>query len=293
MAEPFSLFKRIRRIQIQTNRYVNDLLAGAYHSAFKGRGIEFEEVREYQEGDEIKQIDWNVTARMGHPFIKNFREERELTVMLLVDVSQSTKFGTVHELKSELIAEITALLGLSAIKNEDKVGVILFSKGVEKYIPPKKGLRHVLRLIRELLIFQPKHHETDLAAALHFFGRVRRRPCICFVLSDFLCSDFEQEAILISHKHDLIFIKITDPWEITIPEKFFMHMQDLETGESVYVDADDKEISQEMKKLYNNDLKKYKTFAKKIKGGFVELINGQNYIPLLAQFFKSRKNRGK
>lgn len=277
-----------RRIQILTAHLAEDVLAGAYRSAFKGKGMEFEEVRAYQQGDEVRSIDWNVTARMGHPYVKNFREERELTVLLVVDISASEKFGTREELKNQWIAEIGAVLAFSAIKNQDKVGVLLFSDQIELYLQPKKGLRHVLRIIRELLYFKPRHKGSNLAAALSFVGKVHRRASVCFILSDFLCPPFEHELSLIAQHHDIIAISFTDRSEKQFPPFPLASVQDLETGERKVLDmakADNQAAFAE------NSLKRkqaLKTLIHKNKGGLIEIDGSKPYVESLKHFFKSR-----
>lgn len=232
-------FQSIRSIQIRATRNVNDLFAGIYRSVFKGRGLEFEDVREYQPGDEIRSIDWNVTARMQNAYVKNFKEERELTVMLVVDVSASSQFGHASRLKSQLIAEIGALLAFSAIKNQDKVGLLLFSDQIELYLRPKKGTRHVLRVIRELLYFQPQHLGTDLQKALAFLGRVQRHQTICFLISDFLTENFSHELRLTAKRHETIAIRVYDQYENQFPKLGLAALRDLESNSSAYVDSSD------------------------------------------------------
>ncbi len=223
-------FEHIRAIQIRATRNVNDLFGGIYRSVFKGRGLEFEDVREYEPGDEIRSIDWNVTARMQNAYVKNYREERELSVMLVVDVSASSHFGHASYLKSELITEIAALLAFSAIKNQDKVGLLLFSDQIELYLRPKKGSRHVLRIIRELLYFQPKQRGTDLQKALAFLGKVQRHQTVCFIISDFISGDFSHELQLTAKRHETIAIYVYDDYEIQFPNIGLIALQDLESG---------------------------------------------------------------
>ena len=215
-------------------------MAGEYESAFRGRGMEFEEVREYQPGDDVRTIDWNVTARMGKPYIKLFREERELIVMLLVDISASGQFGTVKKLKKEVAAEVAALLAYTAIRNNDKVGLILFSDHVEKYVPPKKARGHGWRVIQEILSFEPQGRQTDIAQALDYLGRVVRKRCICFLLSDFLASGFEKPLRLSNKRHDVVAVSISDPREFELPKVGFVELEDAETGEDVLLDTNDR-----------------------------------------------------
>src|SRR5438309_1565794 len=245
---PREILKKIRQIELRTKRLVSETLAGQYHSVFKGQGMNFEEVREYQPGDEVRAIDWNVTARMNHPFVKKFVEERELTVMLLVDVSGSGVFGSGEQSKRELAAEIASVLAFSAIRNNDKVGLILFSDEVEKFIPPRKGRRHVLRVIREILFFEPKRRGTDLNTALHFLDRVTPHRAIAIVLSDFLVSgataatgDLAQRSRALlrqtNRRHDVVAVQITDRYEFELPRVGRLTLEDAETGEVVEVDT--------------------------------------------------------
>lgn len=239
---PREVLKRVRQIQIRTRRTVNDLLAGQYYSAFRGRGMEFEEVSPYQIGDDVRLIDWNVSARYGEPFIKKFREERELTVMLVVDVSPSGFFGSARQFKVDVAAEIGAVLAFSAVRSNDKVGLILFSDGVEQYVPAKKGTRHVLRIIRELLYHTPVGRGTDIADALGFLNRVTIRKSVCFLVSDFLARGYEPALRIARRRHDLIPIVVTDPRERTLPSAGFVHLQDAETGELATIDLGSRRV---------------------------------------------------
>ncbi len=236
---PSELAHQIRFIQIFTSRAVNDILAGEYQSVFKGRGMEFDEVREYQPGDDVRTIDWNVTARTGHPFVKRYVEERELTVLLAVDISASGLFGSVAKKKSEVAAELCALLAFSAIKNNDKVGLLLFSNRIEKFIPPRKGGSHVLRIIREVLGYQPEETGTDLAQALEYLGKVVHKRGVVFLLSDFLAPDFKKPLGLLARRHDLIAISIIDRRELEIPALGLIELLDAESGDSRLVDSSD------------------------------------------------------
>jgi len=282
------LFKSIRRIHIQTNRLARDILAGLYRSAFKGRGMEFEEVREYQPGDDIRSIDWPVTSRMNHPYVKLFREERELTVMLLVDVSCSTRFGSLEELKSELIAEIGAVLAFSAIKNNDKVGLILFTTEVELYIPPSGSVRHVLRVIRELLAFKGKHKGTDIGKALAFLGHVQSKQCVCFLLSDFICPDYSHEAAVLATHHDLIAISITDPRETAFPRMQLAVLEDLESGKVDLFDTSDAAFQHSLSEASENRIRQQKQLMDSLGAGFIDIRADKPYVPVLRKFFKLR-----
>ena len=234
---PKEIVRKIRRIQISTNRLVNESLAGEYHSVFKGRGMEFDEVREYQHGDDIRTIDWNVTSRTGHPFVKRFVEERELTVMLLVDASASGAFGSSGKSKGEVAAEISALLAFSAIKNNDRVGAILFTDRVEKFIPPRRGSTHVLRVIRELLFYRPERHGTRIEQALRHLNLVVRKRAVVFLITDLLDQGFEQPLKVANRKHDMVIIQIVDPRERELPAVGILEIQDAETGEVARVDT--------------------------------------------------------
>ena len=227
---PKEILKKVRQIQIRTRSVVSDMFAGQYHSVFKGQGMEFQEVREYAPGDEIRSIDWNVTARMGHPFIKKYREERELTVMLLVDISGSQSFGSGAQFKKDLAAELAAVLAFAAIQNNDRVGLILFTDQIEHYVPPKKGPRHVLRVIRDVLYFEPKHRGTAIGPALDYLNKVAHRKTVTFVISDFLDDNFKRALSVTARRHDLISIVTRDPRESEWPDAGIIEWQDAETG---------------------------------------------------------------
>ena len=231
------LAKKIRILQITTRKVVNDVLAGEYGSVFRGRGMEFDEVREYMPGDEIRTIDWNVTARTGTPYVKRFVEERELTVMFIVDLSASGAFGSVKKLKNEVAAEFCSLLAFSAVKNNDKVGLIVFTDQIEMYIPPKKGTQHVLRVIRELLNFKPRQASTNIEGALDFLGKVTKKRSVVFLVSDFQAEGFEKPMRVIGKRHDLIAVTVVDPREISLPNVGLVELEDAETGEIVLVDT--------------------------------------------------------
>lgn len=288
---PRDLIKKIRRIEIRTNRLVNDVLAGEYHSVFKGRGMEFEEVREYQMGDDVRSIDWNVTARMGHPYVKSYREERELTVMLAVDVSSSGAFGTADQMKADLGVELSAVLAFSAIKNNDCVGLVEFTDRIEKFIPPKKGKKHVLRLIRELMRERPEGGRTDLRMALEFLGRVLLRRSVVFVISDFLGEDYEDPLKILNQKHDLITISIIDPRELELPPVGFLELQDAETGEVVIIDtynAGLRERFTQRNTLMQSDLERN---FRRFQVDHIPVRTDRPYIDPLVQFFQKRASR--
>src|SRR5512138_28441 len=231
------LLKKVRHIQVRADRLVNDVVVGEYRSVFKGRGMEFDEVREYQPGDDIRTIDWNVTARTGGAHVKRYVEEREMTAVLLVDLSLSGRFGSTHQLKVDLATEISAVLAFSAIKNNDKIGLLIFTDHVERFIPAKKGKQHVLRVIRELLSFQPVAGGTDLAGALEFLNRVLKRKAVIFLVSDFIDTEFERDLALTRSRHDLIPVRISDPRESTLPDVGLIELEDAETGERVLIDT--------------------------------------------------------
>lgn len=283
------IFKNIRQIQIRTSKYVQDVLAGAYHSAFKGRGMEFEDVREYFPGDEIRSIDWNVTARMQYPYVKNFREERELTVILLVDVSASSLFGTTGKKKEELIAEIGALFAFSAIKNNDKVGLLLFSDRVEKYLPPQKGIKHALRVIRELLVFKPKGKKTDIKEALTFLGKIQKRRGVVFLISDFLSAPFKEELTLIGNRHEVIGVNVRDPHELMLPKVGLIQLKDLESGKTLIVDTSKKKVREILKKRNFDQLNELKKMFDNSANGFIDIAAQEDYMEPIRKFFDKRR----
>lgn len=290
MTLTLDVINTIRRIQILSTQLAKDVLAGSYRSAFKGKGMEFEEVREYQAGDEVRSIDWNVTARMNHPYVKNFREERDLTVILIVDVSASLLFGSI-ESKRKFIAELGAVLAFSAIKNNDKVGLILFSDIIEKYIPPRKGTRHVLRVIRELLLFSPKNKGSNLKNALNFLGKVQNRSSICFIISDFQFHGYSHEASLISQKHDLISICVIDPAEMNFPHLGMVRLRDLETNEECIVDTNKTDAMDAFHVHAKKRVLRHKQIMNKIGADFIELFTDKSFITSLQTFFKMRQRR--
>ncbi len=287
------LLKKVRAIQIKASRMVNDVLAGEYSSVFKGRGMEFDEVRLYVPGDEIRTIDWNVTARTGVPHVKRFVEERELTVMLLVDLSSSGRFGTVHQLKSEIAAEICALLAFSAIRNQDKVGLILFTGRIEKYVPPKKGKKHVLRVIRELLDFQPSGGETDIGGALEYLTRVCRKRAVVFLISDFLADPgaFEKPLKLAGRRHDVIAIPIADPREADLPGLGLLELEDIETGETVVIDSKSLRLREGYRKRGESAANARRDLFRRIDVDQIAVTTDRPYIDSILRFFKMRERR--
>ncbi len=288
---PKEVLKKVRQIEIRTNREVTDVLGGQYHSVFKGRGMEFEEVREYLPGDEVRSIDWNVTARFGHPYIKKFREERELTVMLVVDVSASGQFGSVRQTKNELAAELAAVLAFSAIRNNDKVGVILFTDRIEKYIAPKKGRRHVLRVIREILAFRPQDTGTDLGGALDYLNRVQRRRAVGFLLSDFQDEDFHRSLRVAGKRHDLIALSVRDPREEELPAVGLVELRDAETGERTLVDTYDRNVRENFASQAQNRLESLQAVLRSSKVDHVEIRTDADYMQPLIKFFRMRERR--
>ena len=286
-----SLLKKVRQIEIKTKGLSNHIFAGEYHTAFKGRGMAFSEVREYQTGDDVRSIDWNVTARYNTPFIKIFEEEREITVMMLIDVSASGNFGTRKQSKRELATEIAAILAFSAIKNNDKVGVIFFTEKIEKFIPPKKGKSHILRIIREVLAFNPSKKRTDISIALEYFNSVIKRRSICFILSDFISSAFDKPLKIASKKHDLIGIRIHDNREDNLPNVGLIPMEDAETEEIIFVDTSNKKVRSD---FTESRLEQIDAVKKLLPSSGVDLINittGSDYVKPLINFFKNRSKR--
>jgi len=288
---PKEIFKKIRRIEIRTKRLVNDLFSGEYHSTFKGQGMEFEEVRQYQPGDDIRLIDWNVTARTGYPHVKKFREERELSVVLLVDASSSGKFGTRERFKSEMAAELCAVLAFSAIKNNDKVGMIIFTDRIEKFIPPKKGRGHVLRLIREILYFQPEGVGTDISGALEYFSRVIKRKSVVFLISDFLSESFFKPLQIANNKHDIVSVKITDPRETGFDNVGLIELEDAETGEVLVIDTGSREFRREFAARAEEDNVTLKKGFQLINVDFINIRTDRSYIVPLINFFRMREKR--
>ncbi len=288
---PKEVLKKIRRIEIRTKKLVNDLFSGEYHSTFKGQGMEFEEVRQYEPGDDIRLIDWNVTARTGYPHIKKFKEERELSVVLLVDASSSGQFGTRKRFKSETAAELCALLAFSAIKNNDKVGLIIFTDSIEKFVPPKKGRGHVLRLIREILYFRPQGTQTDIGGALEYFTKVIKRKSVVFLVSDFLSEGFYKPLQIANKKHDIIAVKITDPRETRFENVGLIELEDAETGEVIMVDTASRTFRREFAARAQEDTSALEKGFKLINLDFINIHTDQSYIVPLINFFKVRERR--
>lgn len=289
--ETSELIKKVRKIEIKTRGLSDQIFSGQYHTAFKGKGMAFSEVREYQYGDDIRSIDWNVTARFNHPYIKIFDEERELTVMLLIDMSRSNEFGTQKQLKQDLITELAAVLSFSAIHNNDKVGVIFFTTKVEKFIPPKKGTTHILRIIRELINFTPKNNGTELSEALRFFTNAIKKRSIAFIISDFIGKDFSDAIKIANRKHDVIALKIDDLREKEIPNVGLMRVKDAESGKSRWIDTSSKSLRYMYKKSKLLESEKLKDLFIKCGVDTVELETGNDYVKPLKKLFKKRESR--
>jgi uncharacterized protein (DUF58 family) len=285
------LLKKVRKIEIKTRGLSNHLFSGEYHSAFKGRGMAFSEVREYQVGDEIRTIDWNVTARFNHPYVKVFDEERELTVMLLMDVSGSENFGTVNQQKQDLATELCAVLAFSAIQNNDKVGVLFFSDKIEKFIPPKKGRSHILMIIRELIDFVPENKGTDVAMALKYFTSAIKKKCTAFIISDFMSPDFEHEIKMANKKHDIIALRLFDKHEEEFPNLGLIPVKDQETGELIWINTSDKEVRQTFKVNAIKRNAALKDVFSKSGVDNAQIGTHDSYIKPLMTLFKKRESR--
>ena len=288
---PKELLKKVRQIQIRTLRMVNDVFAGQYHSAFRGRGMEFEEVCPYQIGDDVRLIDWNVSARYGEPFVKKFREERELTVMLVVDASRSGLFGSVDQFKLDVAAELCAVLAFSAIRSNDKAGLILFTDEVEVYVPAKKGNRHVLRIIRELLYHQPRGRGTDITGALNFLNRVTIRKSVCFLVSDFLAEGYEPALRIARRRHDLIPIVITDPREWALPSAGFIELEDPETQERILVDTASRAVREQYGVAARRRATERASMFRRMDTETIEIRTDRPYVEPLVHYFHSRERR--
>ena len=288
---PAEVMAQIRRIQIRTNRMVDEILAGQYHSVFKGQGMEFKEVREYVVGDDVRSIDWNVTARTGGPHVKVMMEERELTVMLLVDASGSGRFGSVSRFKNELAAELCAVLAFSAIKNNDKVGLIIFTDGVELYVPPNKGRKHVLRVIREVLFFKPKKRGTNIPEALHYLNSVIKRRATVFVVSDFMAEGYESVLRVTNKRHDLIAVSVSDPREETLPNVGLAAVRDPETGEEALVDTADARVREHYALHARHRAQVRDDIFRRTRVDAIHIRTDRPYISELHRFFRTRERR--
>jgi len=286
--ETKELLKKVRKIEIKTRGLSQHIFSGEYHSAFKGRGMSFSEVRAYQYGDDVRAIDWNVTARTGDPHVKIFEEERELTVMLMVDVSQSAFFGTLKQTKNSLITELCAVLSFSAINNNDKVGVIFFSDKIELFIPPKKGKSHILRIIRELIDFHPISNKTDIDDALQFLNNVLKKRSIVFMLSDFMDEDYEKSLNIASRRHDIIGVNIYDKAEKELPDLGLIRMYDAETNKVAWVDSSNKKMAIQYKANYLKHLDEFNTTFLKSGADTISIATHESYVNALLNFFKKR-----
>lgn len=285
------LLQKVRAIQIKTNYLANDIMTGEYVSAFKGRGMEFSEVREYQPGDDIRLIDWNVTARMNQPYIKEFKEERELTSILLVDVSSSGEFGSVGKLKNEIATEIASILAFVAIKNNDKIGLIVFSDIIEHYIPPKKGKAHVWNIIRTILDFNPEGKGTNLKLPLEYLVNIQKRKTVTFLISDFQAKGYENTLKLARQKHDIIALRVIDPREQDLPNVGLAHLQDAETGESILIDTTDRQMVKQFIELGKKEFLKMKTLFNSIGIDIIEIRTDRPLVEPIIRYFKMRERR--
>lgn len=289
--EAQEIFKKVRKIEIKTRGLSNQIFSGEYHSSFKGRGMAFSEVREYQYGDDIRNIDWNVTARFNHPYVKIFEEERELTVILLIDVSASNSFGTKNQMKADLITEIAAVLSFSAIQNNDKVGVIFFSDKVEQFIPPKKGSSHILRIIRELIDFKAESKGTNIAEAFRFFTNAIKKKSTAFLISDFMDEGFEKALQIANHKHDLIAVRVTDRRETEMPDVGLLRAMDPETGKTRWIDTSSKKARFNYNKWAAEKSKRLDTALSRYGIDMVRVYTGRDYVKPLMNLFKKRSAR--
>jgi uncharacterized protein (DUF58 family) len=288
--ETSEILKKVRKIEIKTRGLSRNIFAGEYHSAFKGRGMAFSEVREYQFGDDIRNIDWNVTARYNHPFVKIYEEERELTVMLLIDVSGSRNFGTFEKMKKNIITEISAILSFSAIQNNDKTGVIFFSDVIEKFIPPKKGKSHILRIIRELIDFHPRHTGTDITEAVRYLTNAIKKKCTAFVISDFMDENpaLEMALSIANKKHDLVALKIYDHREKELPPIGMIKLKDAENGKDVWVDSSSKKVRKLYSDYWKRHVEKLDLLFKKCGVDYVSISTNEDYVKSLMSLFKKR-----
>lgn len=289
--ETKELLKKVRQLEIRTRGVVNQVFSGEYHSVFKGRGMEFSEVREYQFGDEIRTIDWNVTARLDHPYVKVFEEERELTVMLLVDLSGSQYFGSQTSLKHDIAVELSAILAFSAMKNNDKVGVILFTDRIEKFIPPRKGRSHALRIVRELLSFEPEHTTTSLKSVLEYLNHIQKKRCIVFLISDFMDQGYDSALRIAGKRHDLIGLILNDPREVELPNVGLITLKDAETGKQRWIDTGDHRVRRGYRAYRDTVQKARRTLFLQSKLDKVEIPLDKPYMKPLVDFFRLRERR--
>lgn len=287
--DTLELLKKVRKIEIRSRGLSSNIFAGQYHSAFKGRGMAFSEVRSYQYGDDVRDIDWNVTARMNSPYVKVYEEERELTVMLLIDVSASLEFGTRTETKRDMVAEIAATLAFSAIQNNDKIGVVFFSDKIEKFIPPKKGKKHILYIIHEMLDFHPESKRTDLCCALEFLMSAVKRRCTSFLISDFYDSgDYEKQMMMCCKKHDVVAIQVYDTFARDLPDLGLLKVCDAETGHEMYIDTSDRKLRQAHRQYWLNREERLSQLLKKTNTDNISIATNEDYVKSLTQLFKMR-----
>ena len=282
------ILKKVRKIEIKTRRLSDHIFSGEYHTSFKGRGMTFSEVRQYQYGDDVRAIDWNVTARYNEPFVKVFEEERELTMMLIVDISGSESFGTKNQQKRDMVTEIAATLAFSATQNNDKIGLLLFSDQIELFIPPKKGKSHVLRIIRELIEFEPKSKKTDLSQALKYLSSVLKKKAIVFLISDFMTKDYEHSLKIASKRHDVTGIRVFDQREESIPNIGIVNILDAETGETLVVDTNSKAVRQDYEKYYRENVAYFRDIFSKCGAGTISSRVDESYVTKLLGYFKAR-----
>ena len=285
------ILKKVRKVEIKTKGLSNHIFSGEYHTAFKGKGMAFSEVREYQTGDDVRNIDWNVTARYNNPFVKVFEEEREMTVILLIDISGSSIFGTQYQLKRDIATEISAVLSFSAINNNDKIGVIFFSEGIEKFIPPKKGKSHILRIIRELISFNSNKKRTNIENAIRYFNNVIKKRSVCFIISDFMDEGFDNALKIVKTKHDIVALRIHDEREKILPNVGIIKLQDAETHETKIIDSSNKYIRKNLKEKYERKENQLKSFFKNEGVDYIDIRTGEDYIKPLMNFFKNRGKR--
>ena len=288
---PREVLRQVKLIELRTRGLVNTVFSGEYQSVFKGQGMEFAEVREYAPGDEYRAIDWNVSARMGHPYIKKYTEERELTVMFAVDLSGSEQFGTRGRFKAELAAEVAAVLAMAAIKNNDRVGLLLFTDRIEEFVPPKKGRRHALRLIRDLLAFKPTGVGTDLSVALDYLGRILRHRAIVFFISDFLDSGFEKSLKVIGRRHDLVAVTVSDPREAVIPDVGYLELIDAESDQRVVLDSSNRFVREQFEYLANEEDVKLRRLLRRLSVDQIEIQTDRSYVKPLIDFFRARERK--
>ena len=285
------ILKKVRQIEIKTRGVVNEIMSGEYHAVFKGRGMNFAEVREYQIGDDVRAIDWNVSARMGHPYIKLFEEERELLVMLLCDVSSSSHFGSGEQMKMDMATELAAVLAFSAIRNNDKVGLILFTDRIVKYVAPRKGKSHILRILRELVTFEPHRSGTDIRGALEYMNHVMKKRAIAFLISDFIGTEYEKAMRVVGRKHDLTAVHLVDPREYLIPDIGLIRVHDAESGEPMWVDTSSRRVRRELESKFRDWQAGIKAECQHSHVDYLPLTTDRDYVRTLADFFKRREKR--